>query len=306
MIRSLLKLPLLLAMAASAGLACAKLSVVATTPEFGAIASAVGGDKVSVLNLAKPTEDPHFVDARPTHIVTLNRADALIEGGADLEIGWLPPLIEGARNPKILSGAPGRIVASDGIQLLDIPSSVDRSRGDVHAAGNPHFMMDPLNGKIVAAHIADSFCKLDASGCAAYRSNLAAFQGRLDEKTKEWSAQLAPYSGTSLVTYHSTWRYFAQRFGLKSEIFLEPKPGIPPSPPHLAEVIGKMTAQGIKIILLEPYQSRKVAEAVASHTGAKVVDVAQFPGARPGTDGDYLALMDANVKAVAAALAAGK
>lgn len=306
MIRSLPKLPILLAIAASAGHACAKLSVVATTPEFGAIASAVGGDKVSVLNLAKPTEDPHYVDARPTHIVTLNRADALIEGGAELEIGWLPPLIEGARNPKILSGAPGRIVASDGIALLDIPSSVDRSRGDVHATGNPHFMMDPLNVKTVAAHFADAFCRLDAADCAAYKSHLAAFQDRLDAKTKEWAAQLAPFNGASIVTYHTTWRYFALRFGLRSEIFLEPKPGIPPSPPHLAEVIGKMKAQGIKIILLEPYQSRKVAEAVAGHTGATVVDVAQFPGARPGTEGDYLALMDANVKAVAAALADGK
>jgi zinc/manganese transport system substrate-binding protein len=306
MIRSFLKLPILLALAVSAGLAHSKLSVVATTPEFGAIASAVGGDKVSVLNLAKPTEDPHFVDARPTHIVTLNRADALIEGGAELEIGWLPPLIEGARNQKILAGAPGRIVASEGIALLDIPSSVDRSRGDVHAAGNPHFMMDPLNAKIVAAHLADAFCKLDADDCAVFRSNLTAFQGRLDAKVKEWVTALAPYSGTSIVTYHSTWRYFAERFGLKSEIFLEPKPGIPPSPPHLAEVIGKMTEQKIKIILIEPYQSRKVAEAVASHTGAAVVDVAQFPGARPGTESDYLALMDSNVKSIAAALASGK
>jgi len=306
MIHSLPKLLLLLAIAASAAPSHAKLSVVATTPEFGAVATAIGGDTVTVLSLAKPTEDPHFVDARPTHIVTLNRADALIEGGAELEIGWLPPLVEGARNSKILSGAPGRIVASDGIQLLDIPSSVDRSRGDVHTAGNPHFMMDPLNARTVAGHLADAFCKLDAPNCAAYRSNLAAFQDRLDAKMQEWSTRLAPFRGTSIVTYHTTWRYFVQRFGLQAEIFLEPKPGIPPSPPHLAEVIGKMNAQGVRVILLEPYQSRKVAEAVASHTGATVVDVAQFPGAHPGTESDYLALMDANVQAIVAALAAGK
>ena len=302
MVRSLKKLPLLVGVAASVGLAQAKLSVVATTPDFGAIASAVGGANVSVLSLAKPTEDPHFVDARPTHIVTLNRADALIEGGAELEIGWLGPLIEGARNSKILPGGPGRIVASDGIALLDVPSSLDRSRGDVHAAGNPHFMMDPVNVRTVAGHIADAFCKLDTAKCADYRSNLAAFQARLDAKMQEWTTRLAPFRGTSIVTYHTTWRYFAERFGLRAEMFLEPKPGIPPSPPHLAEVIGKMTAQGVKVILLEP----KVAEAVASHTGATVVDVAQFPGAKPGTEGDYLASMDANVQAIAAALAAGK
>jgi zinc/manganese transport system substrate-binding protein len=291
---------------AFAGPALAKLTVVATTPELGAVASAVGGDRVAVTNLAKPTEDPHFVDARPTHIVTLNRADALIEGGAELELGWLPPLIEGARNPRLAPGAPGRISASEGVQLLDIPAAADRSRGDIHAAGNPHFMMDPLNAKLVGAHIADAFCRIDAGGCGAYRANLASFTGRLDAKMKEWSAVLAPCKGAPVVTYHATWRYFAERFGLKSDLFLEPKPGIPPSPPHLAEVIGKMSGGAIKVILIEPYQPRKVAEAVAGRTGASIVSVAQFPGGLPGTDNDYLALMDADVKAIAAGLACGR
>ena len=304
--RTLSKVPVLLALAAAAGTSQAKLSVVATTPDLAAVASAVGGDKVSVLALAKPTEDPHFVDARPNHIVALNRADALIEGGAELEIGWLPPLVEGARNSKILPGTPGRIVASDGIALLDVPAAADRSKGDIHAMGNPHFMMDPVNARTVAAGIADAYCRIDAADCPAFKSNLAAYQAKIDAKMKEWSAQLAPFAGTAIVTYHPTWRYFAQRFGLKSEIYLEPKPGIPPSPPHLAEVITKMTEQKIKVILVEPYQPRKVAETVAGHTNATVVDVAQFPGGRPGTDGDYLSLMDSNVKAIAAALAAGK
>ena len=307
LIRPLLKLPLLVTLiAAAVGAAQARLSIVATTPDLAAIASAVGGDKVSVLSLAKPTEDPHFVDARPTHIVTLNHADALIEGGAELEIGWLPPLVEGARNPKILPGAAGRIVASEGIGLLDIPASADRSKGDIHAAGNPHFMMDPMNARTMAATVADALCRIDAGDCPAFKANLAAVQSRIDAKMKEWSAKLAPFAGTPIVTYHPTWRYFAQRFGLKSEIYLEPKPGIPPSPPHLAEVIAKMTEQKIKVILVEPYQPRRVAETVAGHTGATVVDVAQFPGGRPGTEGDYVALMDANVKAIAAALAAGR
>src|SRR5213593_2789545 len=148
----------LIAMTGAGTASARQLNVVATTPDLAALAREIGGDAVAVVALAKPTEDPHFVDARPSHIVTLNRADVLIEGGADLEIGWLPPLVEGARNPKILPGAIGRVLASDGVQLLDVPAALDRSRGDLHAAGNPHFMMDPVNAGIFAAHVADVFC----------------------------------------------------------------------------------------------------------------------------------------------------
>ena len=284
----------------------AKLIVVATTPELGAIAGAIGGDAVSVTVLAKPTEDPHFVDARPSHIVTLNRADVLIEGGAELEAGWLPALVEGARNARIQPGAGGRVIASEGIQLLDVPAVLDRSRGDIHAAGNPHFMMDPMNSKVVARHLAETFSALDAANRGKYAEGLAVFEKRLDTRLKEWADALLPFRGSEVVTFHTTWRYFAQRFQLKSETFLEAKPGIPPSPPHLAEVITKMNADKIRIILVEPYQSRKIAEAVASHTGAALVKVAQFPGGLPNTRNDYLALMDANVRAIAAALAAAR
>ena len=282
------------------------LKVVATTPEYAAIAAAIGGDQVKVSTLAKPTEDPHFVDAKPSHIVTLNRADVLIEGGADLEAGWLPPLLEGARNAKINAGARGHLRASEGIRLLDVPVALDRSQGDLHAAGNPHFMMDPGNAKIFANHLCDAFCGLDAPSCAAYKAGRDAFVSRLDAKTAEWTKALAPFRGKPVVTYHPTWRYFAARFGLVSEIYLEPKPGIPPSPPHLAEVMQKMTAQGVRVLLVEPFQSRKTAEAVASRTGAAVVDVCQFPGGLPGTEGDYIALLDADVKAIVAGLAGSK
>jgi zinc/manganese transport system substrate-binding protein len=284
----------------------AELSVVATTHELGAIARAVGGEHVKILVLAKPTEDPHFVDPRPSHIVTLNRADALIEGGAELEIGWLPPLIEGARNAKILMGAPGRIVASDGVHLLDVPVTFDRSKGDIHGMGNPHFMMDPLNAKVFVRHLTEHFCQLDPTNSEIYHRNMDSFESRLDAKMLEWTERLAPFEGTPIVTYHATWRYFIPRFGLVGGTYLEPKPGIPPSPPHLAKVIRKMTAEKIRVILLEPYQSRKVAEAVASRTGATVVHVAQFPGALPGTEGDYIALMDAVVKEIAGALASAR
>ena len=282
------------------------LRVVATTPEYGAIAAAIGGDASKVATLAKPTEDPHFVDAKPSHIVTLNRADVLIEGGAELETGWLPPLLDGARNAKLAAGAPGHIRASEGIQLLDVPTVLDRSQGDIHAAGNPHFMMDPANARVVAQHVADSFCALDPGSCATYKTNLTSFQAKLDAKTAEWSAALAPFKGTPIVTYHPTWRYFAKRFGLVSDLYLEPKPGIPPSPPHLAEVMQKMNDQKIRLVLVEPFQSRKTAEAVAARTGATVVDVCQFPGGLPGTQGDYIALLDADVKAIVAGLEAAK
>jgi ABC-type Zn uptake system ZnuABC Zn-binding protein ZnuA len=293
------------ALLAGAMPAAAALRVVATTPEYGALAAAIGGNDVAVATLAKPTEDPHFVDARPSHIVTLNRADILIEGGADLEAGWLPPLLEGARNPRIAPGAPAHIRASEGIALLDVPATLDRSQGDIHAAGNPHFMMDPANAAIVGRHLARSFCALDAPRCAAYEARLAAFESALGARMSSWSEALAPYGGLPVVTYHPTWKYFAARFGLVSDVYLEPKPGIPPSPPHLAAVMKAMTERKIHVVLVEPFQSRKTAEAVAARTGAVDVEVCQFPGGLPGTAGDYLALLDANVKAIAAALRSG-
>src|SRR6185503_4459313 len=161
---------------ATVGPANAALKVVATTAEYGALAAEIGGDRVTVTTVAKPTEDPHFVDARPSQIVAMNRADVLIEGGAELEIGWLPPLLDGARNGKILAGAPGRVVASEGVQLLDIPLAADRSQGDTHVAGNPHFMLDPLNAKVVVAHIARVFTALDAAGAATYKANVTSFE----------------------------------------------------------------------------------------------------------------------------------
>ena len=291
-------LALVLAFAARAD---AALKVVATTSEYGALATQLGGDRVSVTTIAKPTEDPHFVDARPSQIVALSRADALIEGGAELEIGWLPPLLEGARNGKILAGAPGRIVGSEGIQLVDIPAAADRSQGDTHLAGNPHFMLDPMNAKVVAEHLVRVFSALDPGGAATYKTNLTQFESALAIKMKEWTAALAPFAGKPIVTYHPTWRYFGRRFGLVSDTYLEPKPGIPPSPPHLAEVMQKMKAQNIHVLLVEPYQPRKTAEAVASRTDAQVVDVCQFPGGLPGTD-TYISLIDADVKRIAQAL----
>src|SRR4051812_20540074 len=206
-----------------------KLNVVTTTPDLGALAREIGGDAVDVKTLAKPSEDPHFVDAKPSHIVTLNRADVLIEGGAELEQGWLPPLMENARNDKIAAGAPGLVIASQGIRMLEVPATLDRSRGDVHSQGNPHFIIDPLDAKIIAANIATHFAQVDPSNAAMYKANLARFNAAVDAKLVEWQRIMAPFKGGKVVTYHNDFVYFADRFKLDVVETLEPKPGIAPS-----------------------------------------------------------------------------
>jgi len=285
--------------------ATGQLRVVATTPDLASVAREIGGDKVNVAALAKPTEDPHFVDAKPSFIVTLNRADALVEGGAELELGWLPPLLENSRNSKIAAGAPGRVVASEGVRLLEIPTSFDRSKGDIHSLGNPHFMIDPADAKVVARNIATHFAALDRKNASVYNANLAKFSSRLDAKLADWQKQLAPYRGAKIVTYHRDFIYFAQRFGLSIVDELEPKPGIAPSPAHLAQVIGEMRANKVKVILVQPFQNRKTAETVARQTGATVVDAPQQPGAARNTS-SYFDNMDNLVRSVVAALGAQK
>jgi zinc/manganese transport system substrate-binding protein len=294
-----------IALAASTSPASAQLRVVATTPDLASVAREIGGDKVNVVALAKPTEDPHYVDAKPSHIVTLNRADALIEGGAELELGWLPPLLENSRNSKISAGAPGRIVASDGVKMLEIPTSFDRSKGDVHSLGNPHFMIDPVTVRIIARNIANHFTQIDPKSAATYNGNLARFNTKLDAKYADWQRQLAPYRGARIVTYHKDFVYLAQRFGLTIVDELEPKPGIAPSPAHLAQVIGKMKSTNAKVILVQPFQNRKTAETVARQTGAVVLDVPQQPGAVPNTT-TYFDMMDNLVKTLVGGLGAQK
>jgi len=284
--------------------ALAKLNVVATTPDLASIARAIGGDHIDLTTLAKPTEDPHFVDAKPSLIVKLNRADVLIEGGAELELGWLPRLLDEARNPKLVTGAPGHVICSQGVPLKEIPTTLDRAKGDIHAAGNPHYAVDPLNAKIVAQNIATAFCALDAQSADAYRANLKKFTDTLDNKLAEWQKKLEPFKGQQVVAYHNSWLYFGDRFGLKIDLFLEPKPGVPATPRHLAEVILKMKQDKVHAILVDPYLDRRTAETVAGKTSAVVVEVTHFPGGVKGTEGGYITLLDYLVNAVAKALAA--
>jgi zinc/manganese transport system substrate-binding protein len=280
----------------------AKLNVVATTADLGAIAKEIGGERIDVTTLAKPTEDPHFVDPKPGFVTKLNRADALIEGGAELEQGWLMPLLENARNGKIGAGAPGRVVANTGVKMLGVPATLDRSRGDIHAGGNPHYLVDPMNAKVVAANIAEALCKVDSKSCDAYRGNLKRFQDTIDSRLIEWQKTLAPHKGAHLVGYHDSWPYFAERFGLKIELFLEPKPGIPPTPSHLTSLVQKMREQNVRAILVDAYLNRRHAESLASKTGAMAVPVTQYPGGVKGTEGGYVQLMDYLVKAISQAL----
>ena len=293
---------LIIALGCAATLAAqAKLNVVTTLPDLGALAREIGGDKVEVTTLAKATEDPHFVDARPSFVVQLRNVDVLIDGGAELEIGWLPPLLQNARNPKLEVGQPGRVQASQGVRLMNVPTNVTRAAGDVHALGNPHFAVDSIIAKSIAQHIAQSFSAVDAANAGSYDANYKKFEATINARLQQWGATMLPFKGQHVVAYHDSWPYFAHRFGVEIDVFLEPKPGIPPSPAHLAEVIAQIKAQKIKAIIVEPFHDRKIAEKVASATGAKVVDFAQFPGGLPGTE-TYVQLIDKLVANLSAAL----
>ena len=298
-----LSLPLLAAaILAGPWTAQAKLNVVATLPDYGAIAEAIGGDKVKVTSLAKGTEDPHFVDARPSFIRVLNQADVLIEGGAELEIGWLPPLVNSARNAKILSDAPGHVVVSRGIRLIDVPSGpVDRSMGDVHPAGNPHYNLDPANGKAIAANIAAAFGKLDSANAPFYDANLKKFNDRLDTKLAEWTKAMEPFRGTKVLTYHKSFDYFLERFGLVLAGTIEPKPGIEPSPTHINALIPRAREQGVKLVIIEPNRSRKTPAYVAEAVGAKLLALPSLVGGAEKAK-DYIALFDYDVSQIVEAL----
>ena len=280
----------------------AKLNVVATLPDFGSIAELIGGDKVQVTSIARGAEDPHFVDARPSFIRVLNQADVLLEGGAELEIGWLPPLVNSARNRKILAGAPGHVILSLGVPMLDLPTGpVDRSMGDVHPLGNPHYWLEPTNGKIMAARLAGVFSQLDPKNAATYAENLLKFNGTLDRKLAEWTRQLEPFKDTKVVTYHKAFDYFLKRFGFGLVGTLEPKPGVEPSPSYIAGLIPRIKSEGVKLIIIEGFRPRRTAERVAKDTGAKLVILPASTGGSPQAK-DYFGLLDYDVSQIVNAL----
>jgi zinc/manganese transport system substrate-binding protein len=289
--------------AAAPPLAAAKVFVVTTTPDLAAITREVGGDKVEVESLAVGTQDPHFVDPKPSFIVKLNRADVYVKRGLDLEVGWAPVLEKGARNANVLPGGQGYVDASVGIAPLEVPSGpVSRAMGDVHPYGNPHYQLDPDNAKVVARNIVDGLSRIDVTDAAYFEQRLADFSRRIDARLAAWLQMLAPYRGTKIVTYHKSWDYFAQRFGLDIIGTMEPKPGVAPSPAHLAQLITLMQAQHCKLLIKEPFYPENLTRIVAEKTGAIVLVLPDSPGGTTGTD-DYFALIDYDVTHVAAALA---
>jgi zinc/manganese transport system substrate-binding protein len=285
-----------------AGSAQAKLRVVSSLQDFASIAQSVGGDRVETSSLAKGYQDPHFVDAKPSFVLQLSRADLLIVAGLELEIGYLPPLLDQSRNDKIRPGSPGYLDASVGCDILGRPAGqVTRAMGDVHPYGNPHYWTDPENGRIIARSIAARLSQLDPAGRDVYAKNLAAFEQTLTAKEKEWDAKMAPYAGTKVVTFHDSWPNFAKRFKLQIVGHIEPKPGIPPSPTHTLEIINLIGAQKVPAILVEPYFDLKTPKFIAEKTGVAVVTLYPSVGGTPAVK-DYFALFDTDINAVVNAL----
>jgi len=293
-----------LALALSAGGAAAqdKLNVVATTEDLAAIAREVGGDKITVESIARGYQDPHFVEAKPSFILKLQKADLLIAVGKELEIGWLPPLITQSRNRKIQVGAEGYLDASAKARILDIPTGqVTRAEGDVHPQGNPHYWLDPENGKIVARSIADKLSQLRPTDRAYFDQRSNDFTARVSEAEKRWLAAMAPYKGTKVVTYHRSFPNFADRFGLDVIGYVEPRPGIPPTPQHTLDLMTEMKRQNVKLVLVEPYFDLKTPNAIGRDTGAEVLVVPPSVGGVKEAS-DYLKLFDYDINLVIAAL----
>ena len=284
--------------------ALGKVQVVTSLQDFASLAGAIGGPRVETFALARGYQDPHFVEPKPSFVLKLSKADLLIVAGLELEVGYLPPLVDQSRNAKIRPGGPGYLDASAGCDILERPTgTVTRAMGDVHPFGNPHYWLDPENGRVIARAIAARLKSLDPAGAAEYDANLAAFEARLSEGTKRWEAALAPYAGTELVTYHNSWPNFLKRFRLVAAGYVEPKPGVPASPAHTVGLIDMMRARKIPVILIEPYFDRRTPQQIADKTGATLLVFVPSVGGVPEAK-DYISLFDYDVGRLAAALAA--
>jgi ABC-type Zn uptake system ZnuABC Zn-binding protein ZnuA len=314
------------------------LRVVTTVPDLGSLVREVGGEQVEVTVLVKGAEDPHFVEAKPSFIKSLSQADMYVQVGMEAEVGWGPVLLQQARNARVLPGAPGYVDAATVIAPLEVPTGpVDRSMGDVHPFGNPHYLLDPVQGLKVARLLRDKLIAMRPAHRATFEAGYAAFRQRLGtalvgevlarkydveklallsehrklssflESQGEagllggWFGRLTPYAGSKAVSDHNVWPYFARRFHISLVAFLEPRPGVPPTTKHLQEVIRTMQALGVKLLLASAYYDPRHAQFVAQHTGAKVVPLANQVGARADTD-DYISMVDYNVRQLALAL----
>lgn len=272
-----------------------KIRVVTTTEDLASLVREVGGEDAEVVSLARGYQDPHFVDAKPSHLLKLRKADLFVQIGLELEAAWAPALLNSARNPGILPGAPGFLEASEGCEVLQKPAGpVDRSQGDVHPLGNPHHWTDPENGRIMARNIRDRLAQLRPERAAAFAARLASFEKRLDEGLARWRAQMAPYPGTRVVTYHRSWPNFAKRFGLEVVDQVEPKPGVPPSPQHVKNLIARMRSEKVPLILMETYFDPRLARKIARDAGADLIVFPASVGGEPGIK-TYIDLFDNNI-----------
>jgi zinc/manganese transport system substrate-binding protein len=291
-----------LALAAVSANASAATKVVTTTQDLESLTREVGGDKVTVESLAKGYQDPHFVEAKPSFILKLHGADLLIAVGRELEIGWLPALVNQARNPRIQPNGDRYLDASLTANILEIPSGqITRAMGDVHPSGNPHYWLGPDNGRRIALAIQKKLAEISPADAAYFAQRYADFDRRLADAEKRWQAAMAPYKGTKVVTYHRSWPNFTEAFGLNVIGYVEPKPGIPPSPSHTLELIQEMKRQQVKVIMIEPYFDRKTPDSIARETGAQVIVLAPSVGGEKEVT-DYFKLFDYDVNLVVSAI----
>jgi zinc/manganese transport system substrate-binding protein len=283
-----------------------KIKIVTSTQDLASLAQEVGGDRVEVNFIGRGYQDPHFVEPKPSFLLLLRHADLLISVGLQLEIGWLPPLINQSGNPKIQVSAGGNIEAAQFAEVLELPTGVvTRAMGDVHPLGNPHFWLDPENGLRIARGIAGKLVELRPADAAYFQQRVQDFQKRLEQESKKWDEEMKPYRGRKVITYHRSWPNFLKRFQLVSVGEIEPRPGIPPSPSHTIELINMMRRDNVKIILVEPYFDLKTPESIARETGGKVVVLPPSVGGEKEIT-DYFKLFDYDLGRLIDALQATK
>ena len=286
----------------ASGAAAKTLNVMASTEDLAALAREVGGDHVKVESIARGYQDPHFVEAKPSFLLKLHQADLLVLVGLQLEIGWLPPLITQSRNPRIQVGAAGYLDVSQFAEILDKPAGpVTRAMGDVHPLGNPHYWLDPENGRRIAKAIQQKLAELDRDAAAYFEQRYQDFDRRLTEAQKRWDQEAASLRGIQVITYHNSWPSFTERFGLTVVGYVEPKPGIPPTPSHTLEVIQQIKKDKVPLILVEPYFDLKTPKAIANQTGAQVLVLLPSVGGIPEVT-NYFQLFDYNLRLLKAAL----
>lgn len=277
------------------------IHVVTTTQDTKSITELIGGDKVEVFAIATGYQNPHFVDPKPSYIIKLSSADMYVTLGLDLEAGWSPSLLSSSRNTKIQKGSDGYVDASVGVSLMQVPSSINRAEGDIHAFGNPHYWLDPLNGKIIARNICNGLEKISPENKSTFEANLKKFDDQIDLRLKAWTSAMAGYRGAKVIAYHNEWCYFENRFGLQIVDFMEPKPGIPPTPSQLVKIIKEVKDNSIKVIITSPYFTASSSDVVSKQTGAKTLVLATSVGAFDSIK-NYYDLFDYNIRLLSGSL----